>query len=121
MEIKRILLFLLGCIGVRLLFVYLSKTYTDKLYFFGIIASIIALGFFYVYFIGSDKADKQLEWLGDKQIWWDQLRIVHGLLFTLFAIFAFQKKSYSWVVLLIDTMIGLSAWIIHHSSGFNFN
>lgn len=117
MEIKtkRFLLFLIGCIGSRSLLVYITKNINpDKLPYFGYIASMIGLGFLYIYFFGSETADKQLEWAGDKMIWWNHLRIYHGLLYLIFAMLAFNKNKYSWVVLLIDVVLGLVSWLAHH-------
>jgi hypothetical protein len=115
METKRIIIFLFGCILTRLFITLIAmKIKPTLLPYFGYIALGIAISFFYLYFVGNATADAQLEWLGDKKIWWNELRPVHGSLFLLFAIFAIQQKSYSWVLLLIDTLVGLGAWLIHH-------
>jgi hypothetical protein len=48
---KRILLFLIGCIGTRSLFVYLAKNASTKyLKWMGYLALLPAIGFFYIYF-----------------------------------------------------------------------
>ena len=80
----------------------------------GYLAIPIGLSFMYLYFVGNEKADSQLEWLGDKKIWWNDLRPVHGFLYLLFAVYAIQQKDFAWMVLLVDVIIGLSAWLIHH-------
>ena len=119
---KRIIIFLFGCIGIRLLLVLLAK-YIDTKYlpYMGIIALLIACSFLYLYFFGNKTADSQLQWLGDKMIWWNQLRIVHAMIFILFAIYSIQKKSYAWILLLIDVFIGLSAWLLHNNYNITFN
>ena len=115
METKRFLVFLLGCIGTRLSLSMLAKYITiDYLPFLAIITIPISISFMYLYIFGNDRADRQLEWLGDKKIWWDDLRPVHSILFMLFSIMAINKSSYSWIVLLLDTTIGLVAWLNHH-------
>jgi hypothetical protein len=120
METKRFLVFLLGCIGTRLSLSMLAKYITiDYLPFLTIITIPIAISFMYLYIFGNDRADRQLEWLGDKKIWWDDLRPVHSILFMLFSIMAINKSSYSWIVLLLDTVVGLVAWLNHHKLIFS--
>lgn len=116
---KRYLLFIFGCIGARTLLTLLSKN-VDLLPYIGFITLFISLGFLYIYTFGSDTADKQLEWLGDKKIWWQHLRLVHGLLYLLFTVLAFSKNSYSWTVLATDTFLGLVVWILHTFYKINF-
>ena len=119
---KRILVFLFGCIGIRLLLVLIAKYINiEYLPYMGVIALIISLNFIYLYFIGNNRVDRQLEWLGDKMIWWNQLRIVHAMLYILFAIYAIQKKPYAWIPLLVDCIFGLSAWLLHNKYNITFN
>jgi hypothetical protein len=117
---KRELLFLGGCIGSRTMLTVLS-TNQLLLPYIGIICLIISLSFFYIYVFGSQTADKQLEWLGDKKIWWNELRAIHGYLYLVFAILAFNKNEYAWVILGIDTVIGLISWISHTYFKINFD
>ena len=63
---------------------------------------------------GNEIADKQLEWTGDKKIWWNDLRIVHGSLYLLFSYMAFNQNKDAWLILLIDTLIGLVSWTKYH-------
>ena len=116
MKTRRIIVFLFGCILTRSILVYLAKT-LDKKYvkIMGYIAIPIGLSFMYLYFVGNKTADSQLEWLGDKKIWWNNLRPVHGLLYLLFALFAIKENEYAWVFLLIDVVIGLLGWLYHHN------
>jgi hypothetical protein len=117
MEIKtkRYLLFLIGCIGSRLFLTYLAKNLQDNnLNILSIITLLIGISFLYIYFIGSSRADKQLEWVGEKKIWWNDLRIVHGSIYLLFSLMAFNNINNAWYILLIDTLIGLISWLKHH-------
>ena len=51
---KRFLLFLIGCIGIRSLFVYIAKNVnTQLLMYMGYLALIPAIGFFYIYLSGT--------------------------------------------------------------------
>ena len=114
MQTKRLLLFLIGCIGLRTALVFIAK-YGDKnmVFLLACVALMISLGFFTIYFTGMRKTGP--ETFGDK-IWWNDLRPLHGFLYLLFALFAFQQKSYAWVVLALDVIIGLTAFIVFHTA-----
>ena len=109
---KRFLLFLFGCIGTRSLLVYIAKT-TNKtlLMFLGYLALLPAIGFFYLYFSGSRKTGAEV--FGDK-IWWNNLRPIHGLFYTLFAYNAINGNLNAWIYLLVDVIFGLTSFLIFH-------
>lgn len=109
---KRFILFLVGCIGTRSLLVYLAKT-TNKtfLMFFGYLALLPAIGFFYLYFTGSRKTGAEV--FGDK-IWWNNLRPIHALLYSLFAYNAIIGNTNAWIYLLVDVLFGLTSFLIFH-------
>lgn len=114
-QTKRFLLFLIGCIGTRSLLAYAAKKAPlVHLRYLGYLAIPIGLGFVYIYLFGSEVANKQLEWTGDKTIWWNDLRIVHGVNYLVFALLAMNKQHYSWIIIALDTAIGLIAWLVHH-------
>jgi len=69
-----------------------------------------------LFLFGNKTADSQLEWSGDKKIWWNNLRVVHGLNYLIFAILAIQTSKNAWIPLAVDVSIGFIAWIIHHTS-----
>jgi hypothetical protein len=114
---KRFLLFLCGCILVRTLFVIIVKNNPQYLQLFGLVALIPAIGFFYIYFSNSRKTGQEV--LGEK-IWWDNLRPIHGFLYALFAVMALNKNYNSWIVLLLDVIIGLVAFLTFHYQEGNF-
>jgi len=115
LQTKRIVVFLFGCILARSALVVIAKNINkDYLKIMGYIAVLVGLSFWYLYLIGNAKADAQLEWLGDKKIWWNDLRPIHGTLYLLFGFFAINQKDCSWKILLIDVIVGLLAWLIHH-------
>jgi len=109
---NRFLLFLFGCVVVRLLFVLIAKC-IDPYYlpYLGIIALLPAIGFIVIYLGDFRKTGPEV--FGDK-IWWNDLRPIHASLYILFALLALKKHKYSWVPLLLDVMIGLFAFICHH-------
>jgi hypothetical protein len=108
---KRFILFLFGCIVVRFIFVYVAKNYQNYLPYMGFLALLISIGFLYVYFSKSRISGREV--FGEK-IWWNDLRPIHALLYLLFAIFALNKVSYSWVILFIDVLIGFISFLLFH-------
>ena len=116
---KRFLLFLIGCIGTRTLFVYLAKT-TNKLFLkmMGYIALLPAIGFFYIYFTGFRQMGAEV--FGDK-IWWNKLRPIHGTLYTLFAYNAIIGNPNAYIYLLVDVLFGLTSFLIFHYLNGNFS
>lgn len=116
---KRFLLFLIGCIGSRSLLAYGAKIASKTvLKIMGYIATIIGVGFLYIFATGSRKTGG--ETFGDK-IWWNNLRPVHGLLYLAFAYYAIMGISGAWVILLIDVVLGLVAFLGFHYSNGDFN
>ena len=109
---KRFLLFLIGCIGTRSLLVYFVKT-TNKtfLMYLGYLALLPAIGFFYIYFTGTRQTGTEV--FGDK-IWWNNLRPIHGLFYTLFAYNAIIGNSEAWIYLLVDVLLGLTSFLAFH-------
>jgi hypothetical protein len=109
---QRFLMFLIGCIGTRSLFVIIAKYInTEYLKYLGYLALLPAIGFMYIYVSGSRKTG--LEVFGEN-IWWNDLRPVHSVLYFLFAYNAILGNKQSWIFLLIDVLIGLTSFIIHH-------
>jgi len=115
---KRFLLFLCGCIMVRFIFVYIAKNYEEYLQTMGKIALIPAIGFFYIFFTNSRKTGDEV--FGDK-IWWNTLRPIHGALYGIFSYMAMTNNKNSWVVLLLDVMIGLFSFLFFHYNEGNFS
>lgn len=115
---KRFLLFLIGCIGTRSLFVYIAKTVDAKyLPYLGYLALMPALGFAYLYISGTRKTGQEV--FGDK-IWWNQLRPIHALLYFAFAVNAISGNRGGWIYLLVDVVFGLLSFLYFHWSQGNF-
>ena len=109
--IDKKILFLLGCIPVRIIIVliaiYLNKEYLP---YYGLILLGPALGFLYLYF-GNLRLNAPE---ADGITWWANLRIVHGLLYLSAAILAFQQNTIAWIPLSIDVVFGLIVFINRH-------
>jgi hypothetical protein len=115
---KRFVLFLFGCILVRSFFVIIAKNNLNYLPLMGYISFIPAIGFFYIYMFDKRKTGNEV--FGEK-IWWNDLRPIHGLLYASFGLYALQKNSDSWKILLLDVIIGLVGFLHFHYTNNNFN
>jgi hypothetical protein len=104
---KRTLLFLFGCMGARLGLVWFGKNYPKPT---AIVAACISFGFIYIWVNGLRKTGP--ETFGDP-IWWNDLRPLHSLLYAIFAVLALNGNEHAWKVLLLDVIIGFSAWVNH--------
>ena len=109
---QRMLMFLIGCIGTRSLFVIIAKyVNTQYLKYLGYLALLPAIGFIYIYLTGSRKTGA--ETFGEK-IWWNNLRPIHSMLYFLFAYNAINGNKQAWIYLLVDVLFGLISFLIHH-------
>lgn len=112
---KRLLLFLIGCIGMRSLFAYVAKIASvGLLRVMGWLALIPAMGFMYIYLTGTRKTGAEV--FGEK-IWWNSLRPVHSALYFAFAWLAISgERGMAWKVLVADVVLGLSAFAVNRAS-----
>lgn len=103
--------------GSRFMFTFLTAvSYGWLLQLFGFVALIVVLGWFTIIFIYP--RDRGFEVFGD-EIWWKNLRPVHLILWSFFAYLAIQKNRFAWVVLLIDTLFGLTSFLAFHWNNLN--
>jgi len=115
---KRFLLFLIGCIGVRTLFVLIAKNAsTYYLPMLGYLALLPAIGFIYIYITGSRPVGAEV--FGEK-IWWNNLRPIHATLYFLFAYNAINGNRMAYQYLLIDVVFGLVAFFVFHYKNGDF-
>jgi hypothetical protein len=115
---KRFLLFLIGCIGTRFLFVLIAKNAGPKyLPLLGYLALLPAIGFMYIFLTGSRKTGREV--FGEK-IWWNDLRPIHSLFYFLFAYNAIVGNNTAWMYLLVDVIFGLSSFLIFHFKNGDF-
>jgi ABC-type iron transport system FetAB permease component len=77
----------------------------------GYIALIPALGFLIIYMFNLRKTGLET---GNKEIWWNDIRVIHGLLYLCFALYAIKQKRYAWVALLLDVILGMVAFSLHY-------
>ena len=115
---KRFLAFLVGCIGLRSLFVVAVKKIPVKyLPYLGLLALIPIIGWLNILFFNP--RTKGPETFGAK-IWWGPIRPIHVINYTIFAILAFKKNKYAYVPLLADVILGLVAFLVYHYSVGDF-
>lgn len=102
-------IFLIGCIGTRLLLTIYSK-YNNYSKLFNFITFIIGLSFIFLYIFDLRKTGFEAT---NNIIWWNEIRPIHGSLYLLFSIYYFKNNSRNkaWLFLLIDTCIGLFYYI----------
>ena len=109
---KRQIMFFCGCIPVRLGLALMACLLPIKyLPIMGYIALLPAIGFLGQYALGLRTKGKGFAG-GD--IWWTQMRPIHGVLYLLFALYAIRGKSFAWIILLVDALIGLMAGLYHY-------
>ena len=99
-KMKRMGLYLVGCMGARSTLTYIVKNHPDK--YKNILTAMLlipAIGFAYIYLNGLRKTGGEV--FGDK-IWWNNLRPVHSILYLITAILVLELKGV--VVLLVSLL-----------------
>ncbi len=117
---KRFLLFLVGCIGIRLFMVYVSKSGQEQhKQYLGYFLAIISVGIMAVYLFNLRPVGA--ETMGTA-IWWNSLRPIHGVAWGLSAYYLLTGQSeIAWKILLGDITLGLAGFLYHHQSQGNFS
>tara|TARA_B110000211_G_scaffold222156_1_gene270522 strand:- start:1315 stop:1650 length:336 start_codon:yes stop_codon:yes gene_type:complete len=102
-----IILYLLFCIPLRIL-IYTNFKNTKNLKFSGILAIAFGLGFLYQYIYKRKKG------ILGQEVWWDNNRIIYGILYLIYAFFLLvQEKNYHFI-LLFSIIYGLNSFINKH-------
>lgn len=114
--LRRNLLFLIGCLGVRgMLVVAAYLLPLNYLKYLGFIMLLFAAGFGGTWALGLRQGP--LGGFGTK-MWWQEHRLYHAINFLAFAILAIKKNRFSWLILLFDWILGLSFFMNQHYSIF---
>lgn len=113
---RRMGMFLLGCVPVRLALVWVVMTGLvrgEALRWIGGIGGLMVGVAFWALFLGGWR---RTGWeTGWERIWWDGLRPVHGTLWLGVAWFAWRGDNRMvWRLLLADVCVGLVAFAIYH-------
>ena len=113
---RRIILFLSACIAARCGLVLLARFGSPRvLTYLAIFALMVSIGLMYQYLVNPKKPG-----VFGGQPWWNDLRPVHSLIYLTFAIFVLvlKKPEKAYLMLLLDVLIGFSAFIVHYKSYF---
>ena len=112
MDKKRILFFLVGCIGTRTAITALAYVGSPIiLRALSCLALLFVLGWLWILFISPRTTGPEVS---GERIWWNKLRPIHAILWSLFAYLAFQGDRRAWTILALDTLFGLIAFLCHH-------
>lgn len=122
---KRLLMFILGCIPVRIGLSYLteyinkknniSTTWIVLRYILVTFLAIISISFFIIYIFGLRKTGLETQ---GKPIWWNNLRPLHGLLYGASALLLLLRYNNTNItpsrLILWDAVFGLISFSIYH-------
>ena len=112
------LTFLLACLGARLAIAaaafYVSPGWLRVM---GMAALVLVCSWVYIYMFDAAPFGRESGGLdsGLQKIWWNNLRPLHAGLYFAFAVMAIKKSPYAYRVILLDTLVGLVAWLHHYS------
>jgi hypothetical protein len=109
--------FLVGCVGVRLLAAYLAYYLLRKppayLRAYGLLLLVPAVGFALIYAMGWRKTGPETS---GGPIWWNALRPVHAALYLAAALSALASadalRALAWKLLLADVALGVVAYLL---------
>ena len=108
---NRILYFIIGCIGIRIIFAYIPII-IPKLWLptFGLLTSIIGASFLYLYIFNKRMNAPE----GGGSTGWAKYRLIHGLLYICASIYLFQQQRIAWIPLTMDVVLGFSLFLNQH-------
>ena len=109
----RMLIFIIFCIGARLGLAYLAAKIPDSyLTLYSAIIGLIGVSFLFLYFTDGRKTGAET---GGNTIWWSNLRPIHGIMYVVSgSLLLYKYKSLGSKFILVDTLIGLIAFLVHH-------
>jgi len=121
----RTLLFFGGCIPLRLALVYLTYQLGNSDHVShqtALTAGALTAGALVAIAIGLTFVSlwtfhlRQNAPEGGGITWWNSIRPVHGALWILTGVLLYTPslRQFAWMVLLVDVILGLGAWIKHH-------
>ena len=111
------LTFLFGCLGARLAIAAAAYYLNPKwLPIMGVLALILVFSWAYIYLFDARPFGKEVGGLGSgsQKIWWNDIRPLHAGLYLAFALMAFHKSPDAYRLIVLDTLVGLIAWLHHY-------
>lgn len=114
MNMTRLILFYIGCIGLRAWLTWFTwKHATEYPMFLWVLFAAISVGFATLYLFDL-RQKNATETFGESEVWWNHLRPVHSVLYALAAMYVFKGNKHAYVPLLLDVIIGFVA-TTHHN------
>ena len=108
---KRFLLFIGLCVPSRFILMYIAKILPTKyLRYMGFLLLGPVIGWSHSYFTWSTKS---LGAFGGP-VWWNKMRPIHAGFYFIFSLLAINKNKNAYLVLLLDTLIGIIAFIKYY-------
>ena len=98
-----ILLYILFCIPIRTLLIYL--TYHKKE--LNIIYILATIGFLIKFFNNNNNERGFFNSL----VWWNDLRFIHSIIYIIYLILIYKKYDKAYIILIIDLLIGIIGFI----------
>ena len=105
---RRIPAFLIGCTGTRSMLTYIAYKHPNVAQVLAPVSMVPAIGWIYLSTVGN--RDTGPEVFGGT-IWWQDLRLVHAVLWVTYSYQAYRGDPGAWRALAVDTTIGLVAWL----------
>ena len=109
---QRLFQFLGICIVLRSIAAFIAYLYPQSVVTKVLAGFYLLMGISMIYLFATNKRQNAPE--GGGITWWNDIRPVHGLLYILFAMFAFTNKNFSYLFLVGDVILGLVAFTVHH-------
>lgn len=102
---------MLGCIPVRLLLAGFTYKIDEKyLPYLSIVLFAIGVSFIYLYITNSRLKAPE----AGGETWWKNIRPIHGMMYLAAALYAMKKNRAAALILAVDVVFGLGAFIINH-------
>ena len=110
---KQLVLFIVGCITVRIAISIIVGILPDKplRYLAGPLLMLPAIGFSVIYIFGLRNTGA--ETMG-KPLWWNHMRPIHATLYFMAAILAMGGKNQAAIPLAADVAVGAIASAMHY-------
>ena len=118
LDLKRTILFLVFCLGLRSLLVFFAITLRKdkRIKILSGITLIPALGFLYLHFTDGRKNAEEAGGV----TWWDKVRIIHGFLYLAFSVCSFLGIEEAWIFLAVDVILGFLFFLMYRILNINF-
>lgn len=110
---KMLYKFIFGCFILRLTISILAKNVANiYLKYMGYIAIIPAIGFIILFITGLRTGGTGAF---NNNIWWDYMRPIHAILFLSFSYLAIRGNKHAYLLLLLDSLLGLLSFLNNHN------